>query len=460
MKPQWATIGRWGLFFLLLAAPSIAETQREAEETSSPARDIDPEALVRKLTVAVQRDAADTVLRLLDGVDAEELGFSPLHKAARHGSARVAEALLDAGFDANVGVFKPLHTAAYEESPEVAALLIEHGAYVNASDFGWTPLHYALLVGRRTDRPGYPPGLRTANLLIERGADVNAATLVMGWTPLHLAAYLSDEVYWRRKGLGEYAAAVLELAQTLIDHGADVNARTRMGGWTPARVAAEQDEHRPRGSVSTKAVLAAIKAAGGRDEGCDGAPSVPYYIYGSGRMYGEGLPRRAGSPGCEYNLPFSVPFASSSGTRGVPGAFTASDADERLLFDGVGADGDELFKLVVLQDQRGDIHPVVGIDWRTEYRGLCLDGKTGTHTAVFSHNCDGRSCFSTSSYFHYAEAAGTLVEAYVGYAAIGEDGACSWREEKREKGLEGLAGKDVWDAGERLYYQRRQELAE
>ena len=300
MKPRWAAIAWWCLF-LLLAGPSTAETRREAEGTGSPVRDIDPEALVRKLTVAVKHDAADRVLRLLDGVDAEELGFSPLHAAARHGSARVAEALLDAGFDVNAGVFKPLHSAAYNESLEVAALLIEHGTDVNASDFGWTPLHYALLVGRRTDHPGYPPGLRTANLLIERGADV---------------------------------------------------------------------------------------------------------------------------------------------------------------FDGVGSDGDELFELVALQDQRGNIHPVVGIDWRTEYRGLCLDGKTGTHTAVFSHNCSGRSCFSTNTYFHYAEAAGTLVEAYVGYAAVREDGACSWREEKRKEGLEGLAGKDAWDAGERLFYQRRQALAE
>ena len=131
-----------------------------------------------------------------------------------------------------------------------------------------------------------------------------------------------------------------------------------------------------------------------------------------------------------------------------------------MLFDGVGFDGDELFDLVVLQDRHGNIHPVVGIDWRTEYRGLCLDEKTGTHTAIFSHNCDGRSCFDTTTYFHYAEAAGTLVEAHVGYADIGEDGACSWREEKRENGLEGLAGKALWEAAERLYHQERQGLAE
>ena len=94
MKPQWATIGRWGLFFLLLAAPSIVELSAKAEETSSPARDIDPEALVRKLTVAVQRDAPDTVLRLLDGVDAEEICFSPLHEAALEAGDRFRDCLM------------------------------------------------------------------------------------------------------------------------------------------------------------------------------------------------------------------------------------------------------------------------------------------------------------------------------------------------------------------------------
>ena len=94
MKPQWATIGRWGLFFLLLAAPSIVELSAKAEETSSPARDIDPEALVRKLTVAVERDAPDTVLRLLDGVDAEEICFSPLHEAALEAGDRFRDCLM------------------------------------------------------------------------------------------------------------------------------------------------------------------------------------------------------------------------------------------------------------------------------------------------------------------------------------------------------------------------------
>lgn len=157
-----------GLFFLPGVTVAGQDAHRaqlgQTDETSGPGADIDAEVLER-LTRAIERDAADTVLRLLGGVDAEQ--FSPLHEAAGHGSARVTKALLDAGVDANAGATRPLHVAARYESPEVAALLIERGAEVNARDaIGWTPLHYALL--RQVERPAF----RTANLLLEHGAEV------------------------------------------------------------------------------------------------------------------------------------------------------------------------------------------------------------------------------------------------------------------------------------------------
>ena len=89
------------------AAEAAAATSREhatlaergldasdAAKTGRPAGDIDPEAFERKLIAAVKYDVLDRVLRLLEGVDAEELDFSLLHEAARYGSARAAEALL------------------------------------------------------------------------------------------------------------------------------------------------------------------------------------------------------------------------------------------------------------------------------------------------------------------------------------------------------------------------------
>ena len=245
------------------------------------------QALERALVRAVERDDSDTVLRLLDGLDAKEFGFSPwLHVAARH------------------------------ESPEVAALLIERGAKVNArDDNGWTPLHYALLDGH--DRPAF----RTAKVLLEQGADVRAATAAVGWTPLHLAAILSGAVVWPDSdepggwmvvGRG-HGPDVLDIVQTLIERGADVGARTRIGGWSPARVAKASDGHRRYGlaaGASSEAVLVAIQAAGGKDEGCDDAPMLPTYVYG--HVWRD--PRRhnaAVAPGCEYNLPFVVPAGAA-----------------------------------------------------------------------------------------------------------------------------------------------------
>ena len=208
--------------------------------------------------------------------------------------------------------------AARYESPEVAALLIERGAEVNARDaIGWTPLHDALL--RQIERPAF----RAANVLLEHGADVDAATAAMGWTPLHLAAHLSGADVWpdsdepNGRKVVEYGHGpdVLDIVRTLIERGADVGARTRVGGWSPARVVEASDGckcHGLEAGASSKAVRAAIQAAGGKDEGCDDAPMLP--TYGGGRPGHEPQQRDvAVAAGCEYNLPFTVPGAIDEG---------------------------------------------------------------------------------------------------------------------------------------------------
>ena len=406
---------------------------------------------------AVQRDAADTMMRLLAVVDLENLAFAPLHEAAAHGSPRVVQALLDAGFDANLETslwhawpvmreerrlrgsgtgamqpLMPLHMAARHEFAEVAALLIERGADVNAEDGhgGWTPLHYALLDGL------HRPGLRTANLLIERGADVNAATLVMGWTPLHLAASLSACQTRRRDCSNDSAWTpdVLALVETLIEHDADVNARTRVGGWTPADVAmrnAPRDYDESREPL--QAVLAALRAAGGKDDGCGWVELVPFYYTG----YRHTEEERRRKPGCDYfDMPFVMPdLAAGSGWR-VAGSFTASGAAEWLVFEAAGPMDDGFFyRLASLQDQHGSVSPVAGFDRFTQYRGLCLDSETGSHTAIFAHDCDVQNCRRSTTYFHYDADAGTLVEAFVDGGArrrpASQDEVCSWREEAK-----------------------------
>ena len=130
-------------------------------------------------------------------------------------------------------------------------------------------------------------------------------------------------------------------------------------------------------------------------------------------------------------------------------------ADERLLFDAVGGIDGELYDLVVLQDRHGNIRPVVGIDWRTSYEGLCFDSETGTHTAIFRHACEASSCLSATTYFHYDAAAGTLVEAFADFGAYvpssGESGECRWREGLKRAGLEGA--ENIWDAASRQAYR-------
>ena len=265
------------------------------------------------------------------------------------------------------------------------------------------------------------PVLQTVNTLLEHGADVNAATPAMGWTPLHLAAYFDG-------------ADALEVVQTLIERGANVNARTRIGGWSPARVAKESE--RAYAGASAQAVLSAIKAAGGKDEGCDDAPMLPVYYYG--RDYFSWRDRMRWREtvvvaGCEYNLPFSVPTWVSAGGRNVAGSFTAPDADEALQFVGIGRlNGDRRLEVLSLREQRGAVLPVMAFDRNMDYRGLCLDGETNTHAVVFRRSYDGSYCpWVDTVYYQYDADAGNLVEVFVdGVTAqpTGENAACRWRD--------------------------------
>ncbi|MGV8124932.1 MAG: ankyrin repeat domain-containing protein [Candidatus Xenobiia bacterium LiM19] len=106
---------------------------------------------------------------------------------------------------------------------EIVKLLIEKGADVSAATNGYTALHEAAKLGHK----------EIAELLITKGADVNAKTLPLNvpgdlasaYTPLHLAA----------------ESGKIEVVKVLVSNKADVNARDSQGK-TPLSYAQDKNQ--------------------------------------------------------------------------------------------------------------------------------------------------------------------------------------------------------------------------
>ena len=97
-----------------------------------------------------------------------------------------------------------LHVAARFGKKEVAQLLLDRGADIEAvkSTYRWTALHEAAHYGEK----------EIVQLLLDRGADIEAMT-TNGWTALHHAARYGGK----------------EVVQLLLDRGADMKAMTKEG---------------------------------------------------------------------------------------------------------------------------------------------------------------------------------------------------------------------------------------
>ena len=207
----------------------------------------------------------ETALHLIErGADvtaADRLGRTALHAAVETGRPRLAAVLLAAGADVDArftdrvaalrgdyvsrAPYKgatPFWLAARAADLEMMRLLLDAGAdpfLPNA--FGTTPLMVASGLGENDARR--PPDHRVVEavtLLIERGADVTAATPA-GATALHGAASMWED-------------GVIEL---LVAHGADVNAEDGRGR-TPLYLVEYGNANAP--SESTAELLRALGA--------------------------------------------------------------------------------------------------------------------------------------------------------------------------------------------------------
>ena len=147
----------------------------------------------------------------------------------------------------NVMKEKPLSRVARENDLESVKILVENGADVNAASIiGWTALKWAAQLGN----------LDMVNYLISKGANVNEAGAI--GTPLYYASEYDNlpvikslveagaeiniriPFEYKRGGYTPLHRATeeghLEIANYLIDQGADVNAKDKYGR-TPSKLA-------------------------------------------------------------------------------------------------------------------------------------------------------------------------------------------------------------------------------
>ena len=199
--------------------------------------------------------------------------------AVNRGDAAAVEAALAAGADPNaIGAngFTALCMAAHDGDLDVARLLLDGGANVNAArpESGYTALHFAAERGH----------VGVARLLLDRGADVGAATYeddrdrysIFCAQPLHLAA------------LGKREAVV----KLLLARGADVRATAtwcaaatgwqRVTGMTPLHCAVMQTADIPvwtlQAAVDAVATARALLDAGAPIDAADSEGWRPLHL--------------------------------------------------------------------------------------------------------------------------------------------------------------------------------------
>lgn len=191
--------------------------------------------LTQELSNAVlASDQARVDLLLERGADVNKRnlqGLAPLHGAARQRDSNMMTFLIERGADVNSrdsDGWTPLAHAAFRNHVPSIEVLAEAGADLEAGPPGFTPLSIALAEGK----------FYAAKALLEVGASANGPAGTEQLTPLMLVAS-QREVEQRSARLNQGPSSV-EIAELLIEKGADVNAKSA-NGITPLMVAAAHD---------------------------------------------------------------------------------------------------------------------------------------------------------------------------------------------------------------------------
>jgi ankyrin repeat protein len=231
-----------GFTVLMFAAQKgDAESARMFIASGAKVDEVTPKTGLTPLIIASAMGHAEVVTQLLDkganpdSVDAD--GFSSLHHAVRDKNAvSVVRTLLAHRANPDIRLHQAKPTAVYESgvflegaTPVLIAAeinnldaikaLVEAGADLRITTAQkTTALIFAVGGGTDLARPRPPEeratALKTAQFLVEHGADVNAAGQ-FGWTPLHAAAYQGlNEVIPFLAGKGAKLDAMDALGQT------------------------------------------------------------------------------------------------------------------------------------------------------------------------------------------------------------------------------------------------------
>ena len=152
------------------------------------------------------RSTAMALLLLNHGADPnarDALGMTPLHVATRKANAPVVQVLLEKGALPSKDDDGRKNALMDVPTKELAQMLMDYGAVPDEPDeSGLRPLHVAAGKGR----------LDVVQLLIDKGADVNAKDKQWGNAPLHYAMILIHP----------------DMAKLLVDSGATINPRNNM----------------------------------------------------------------------------------------------------------------------------------------------------------------------------------------------------------------------------------------